>query len=862
VPSIVTGVKNYGVFVDVGGVQALLHHSATDHEDSRLPWNVGDTVPVRLLSPLNEGRLLVSAKSLYLMPSKPRQLLDLGDPSLERLRCYHSKAVLGEAIFGVGVGFEVEDMPNGQQRYYLSSVYDVLAYESFNDGVRRGVWKQKFSEFLPLALDGEHFEQGRTILERLVEKLTSGTLAQKLQSHGKSKEEKDAEYKARITFDQYKAMMNSKDQDVVPLEQPKPRQLAFSPLMLLDVIPKLMNSQVVLLSSGQVWRSQKALEGYFAYHHLLLHCLQFYPHLRVHVERTLNDFETSPENRAKSKVHNLGEFLCFLSVSDSKGWDELGVQVLEEAFARNVLWILKQAPQLGELSDVGVSKFRLRKSFQANIVSLRLLMFQVAFLQLVKPLHVHELGGSVCHKASCALKRKDRCKGLPGPGEAEWLFRRCLCILAVEDWDEFLEFVHVAPMTEVEVCRWLRKSVITSIARGYHNSRYFASLCKPKEKVASSTSCADYDPDDFNVDNRPKESKASKRARKRAALLAQAVHNNRSQEYARALFWARTYCPGGYSPRQALVFISDQRQLDLLASEIDKDGVLGVNYMSARRGYRLLEGKSLSKIKSFPVHLMFGLGCIDCAKAVTVETSGRCMPCCHRAAKEPKQAIGIKGLTGADAPVARFTMFQAEAVNPVVFEMQYEVGFDHFVADVSQLRASLSDDLTVTSDISGITVFSRVQRMGKKLWEKAPEQIMVAGSKLYQGYQGVTDAVFTTKIRGLSFTLLQETMHNLNSLDDLALLKMTRSFCPKHELRDEVTKEIIWDRPCKNCRGVLRLRFRAPDTYVARKKQLDHLCPEALVKRAQLCGLEAEASDPTRRQEAIKYIIKSEKIIR
>merc|ERR1712166_472911 len=113
--------------------------------------------------------------------------------------------------------------------------------------------------------------------------------------------------------------------------------------MIFEVLPKLMNSQVVLLSSGQLWRCQKALEGYFAYHHLLLHCLKAYPTLRVSLERILEAFHKDPKAREKNRVHNIGEFLCLLSVSDKFDWDSLGVMVLEEVFDRNVLWILKQA---------------------------------------------------------------------------------------------------------------------------------------------------------------------------------------------------------------------------------------------------------------------------------------------------------------------------------------------------------------------------------------------------------------------------------------------------------------------------------------------------------------------------------------
>jgi len=801
-------------------------------------------------------KLAVSARALHLRPSEARSLLD-GDADLERLRCFHSKETFAEAVLGVGVSLLAEDAGNGQVRHHLSSIYDVLAHGSFQDGVRKGVWKQKFREFLPLALDLDHFQKAQRAIEGSLANLSSGVIAEKTRSHGKSREDREAEYRARVSFAEYKE--KGLPAKPAPQSMGRPAGAAFEPEMVFEVIPKLMNSQVVLLTSGQLWRCQKALEGYFAYHHLLLHCLRAYPKLRTSMEGKLQRFLEDPEARSKERVHNLGEFLCLLSVSDRYGWEDLGVAILEEAFDRNVLWILKQAPHLGDLSDAGVSHARLKRSFNANRVSLRLLMFQVAFLRLAKPPHAHEPGAPHCRAASCALERKDRCKGLPGPGEAEWLFQRCLEILDVEDFAEFLELVGAAPMSDEEVCRWLRHSVLRSIGKGYHNPRIFASLAEKAR--APKTGEASGDPEDFAVDNRPKETKAEKKARRRAVATMRAVQSQRQAEYLRALSWARFHHPAGYAHCQACLFL-DEADFEALKAKMDSSGRLERRFNHAEPGYRLLDGVTLEKVKTFPVRLWLGLGCSDCGRLVRCEFSGRCMPCCEKVAKEPVAPKAIKGLTGPNAPVRSFTAFQAAAVMPVQWEMHFDVGFAGLMADVAPLQAALAEDLTVTQQLQGGMVFSRVERAGKRLWEKSPEQVIFPGARLIAGWQGVTDAVFQTKIRGMTFVLLQDTMHNLTSREDLGLLKMSRTYCPDHVLRDEKTKEIIWDRPCKNCRGVLRLRFAAPSRFAERRAQLESLSAEQLVRRAQLCGLEAEVSDVVRRKEAVNLIIKSEGIIR
>merc|ERR1712072_1050910 len=332
-------------------------------------------------------------------------------------------------------------------------------------------------------------------------------------------------------------------------------------------------------------------------------------------------------------------------------------------------------------------------------------------------------------------------------------------------------------------------------------------------------------------------------------------------------------------------------------------------------------------------------------------------------------------------------------MRPVQFEMHFEVPFDGLVADLNPLRAALSEDLTVKERIQGGTMFSLVSRCGKKLWEKSPEQSIFPGSKLTAGWQGVTDAIFQAKIRNVHFVLLQDTMHNVTTLDDLARLKMTRSFCKEHALEavsitiglrgvdytslkakpslcstlKDAFKKVIsaqaeiaepktyvdivlsgldeqgisvqatvvpptgmlpsiiisrlscpdvlgealvtaaakveglsatsklsihvdgvspakvkrvrpdtledpdmvraaYQRPCENCRGVLRLRFNAPARFAERRAQLEDLTWEKLTQRGQLCGLAEEVSSnggsAEGRKNTVNLIIKTEGIIR
>jgi len=241
---------------------------------------------------------------------------------------------------------------------------------------------------------------------------------------------------------------------------------------ILATIPSLMNTTVVSLmkacdENGQSSRSnvikasEKALQGYCLLLHLLLMLSNQFPEIITEAENKVNAFiRPDGRNRHKSSTPNLGEFMIYLFLAKNVSWSGFVSCFLKELLSRNVVWFLNNVPGLAFLEQSNYfSKYRLEETFKQSGTSLRLVMFQVAFLKMVKGKD----------------DDMDRRYGYPSNEMSMSLLSLIKEIYAAKTWNIFFDMVD-CPLPEEnwesEVCDMLINAIKDSEISGYHQNSY------------------------------------------------------------------------------------------------------------------------------------------------------------------------------------------------------------------------------------------------------------------------------------------------------------------------------------------------------------------------------------------------------
>ncbi|CAK9087796.1 Ubiquitin-conjugating enzyme E2 D4 (E2 ubiquitin-conjugating enzyme D4) (HBUCE1) (Ubiquitin carrier protein D4) (Ubiquitin-protein ligase D4) [Durusdinium trenchii] len=437
---------------------------------------------------------------------------------LNQLRCFHTKAAFHEADTLLGLGVAITEESTGKR--HLTCDFDPLSKEAFFDlHVDKGVWKQTISYWIPMAICKSHFERGLERLLAAVSQLGTGKVAEMTKSHGlgssgrqphreapsdpakdqpttmtftewqeqraalfeRQKQQREARARQGLTLEEWQKRearakaerakaAAAKVKAALLKAEAKPLQqvLPLDQVAAMEVLPKLMNSQIVLLMKGDVHTSEKALAGYMAFHHTLLLLKRSYTSLSDDIEKKLRVFREDEGMRHKEKIPNLGEFMCLLSVSDELTWDELAVPILEETFNRGVLWLVKAYPLLADYH--APVEERMEKTWETGRVSRELLMFHAWFLHHIAHI-THDHGEGMCRRASCLLERYERTKGLPLQSTVSALQQACRRFHDIHTWQDFFVSIDVEPMEEPAIGQWLLRCAQRSQRKRYHRGR-------------------------------------------------------------------------------------------------------------------------------------------------------------------------------------------------------------------------------------------------------------------------------------------------------------------------------------------------------------------------------------------------------
>ncbi len=184
-----------------------------------------------------------------------------------QLVCFHSKLTFREDFLGLPLN--VEHYDNSGEISYIHPQLDLLSYSAYNsDNVRRGVWKQTFTHFLPLYFDVKH-ARDLVFHEHIIAELT------------RMKHERGTTRAFHVSF-------------------------------VLKILPTLMNTMIVAMMRGDTQESIAALSGYTQVYHLFIAFVLKYPELQRMVDDRIAAFCASEHGRSKRACPNLGEVRTYI----------------------------------------------------------------------------------------------------------------------------------------------------------------------------------------------------------------------------------------------------------------------------------------------------------------------------------------------------------------------------------------------------------------------------------------------------------------------------------------------------------------------------------------------------------------------
>ena len=349
-------------------------------------------------------------------------LLEANNVRFQDLCCFVSKSNFNQDVLGIPLEWTVN--PKTGKIDYIHSTMELMGKNAFKIGVRKTTWGETIQGWLPIFLTSQHFSSAQVDIEE------SFTLLAPLVGLTGS--------------------------------------LRFNPLTVLEVLPRLMKTMIVLLVDNGIEDVDGTLRGYCMLHRLFIALVRKYPQLQMEIFKRLQLFLNQPSKRNKHECPDLGNLMPLLSVCDRLGWMDLSPALLGESFARQVLWSCRDVPELAKIQRVRQNvdpgkRDLLQRIFETSATRRRLFSFHCSFLRLTSGPHGCNLDATA--------SMYDRTLGIPSKHMVGSLRKLLVACQAVTTWPGFFRSVCLTPPTPLQLYNLWADSVKCSLQCRYHTSR-------------------------------------------------------------------------------------------------------------------------------------------------------------------------------------------------------------------------------------------------------------------------------------------------------------------------------------------------------------------------------------------------------
>ncbi len=363
------------------------------------------------------------------------------------LRCFFLHVPLNETTLGIGIGLDAGSRT-------LSSDFDWLSMEAFDaHDVRLSIEKRPIHYFLPLAFSRPNFIRVLPDIRKRLYTIDLGLREAEAKieqrTHRKSNRRTGPPVKPYDTVEVLYRMMNT-------------------------IVVSLMKSCDDNMSSDDgrerkqtlLFASEKAVTSYCLLLHLLMCLCRSQPEILSDATVKLKQFVEVPKTRWKQSTPDLGELIVIITLvlimppvdkTRPITWELMRGKFLEEAVTRNARWVLDASPELEIIEPSGACDYRLGTTFNNSKTSLRLIMFQVTFLNVFLQTYQGD------------ITRLDENYGFAERELPERMVREIKDIYGVDSWPQFFGRVNFGRVLGKEAfSQMLRETIQESARRGYH----------------------------------------------------------------------------------------------------------------------------------------------------------------------------------------------------------------------------------------------------------------------------------------------------------------------------------------------------------------------------------------------------------